>query len=180
MTSVPVLTVRTADPVLLAPFATALVAVDDSESADAALAVAAMLASTAGTHIIACHVIETARLYNNALAYGFDPGPLTEEMRSEGTAVVKRALARASLAPDTPVAIVDGDPVEAVLAAADERHANVIVVGTHGRRGLRRLVLGSVAEHIVRSSAIPVLVVPQSVGLRDARSTPELSGAIAS
>jgi nucleotide-binding universal stress UspA family protein len=174
MSSIPVLTVRSAGRIQPAPFGTALVAVDDSEPADAALAVGTMLASTAGTHIVACHVLETAHLYNNAIAYGFDPGPLAEEMRSESSAILKRALARAALAPDTPVAMVDGDAVEAVLAAADERHVDVIVVGTHGRRGLRRLILGSVAEHIVRSSPIPVLVVPQSAGLRDELSAPQV------
>jgi nucleotide-binding universal stress UspA family protein len=46
-----------------------------------------------------------------------------------------------------------------VLEAAAQNHATAIVVGSHGRRGLRRFFLGSVAESIVRRSDIPVLVV---------------------
>jgi nucleotide-binding universal stress UspA family protein len=157
---IPVLTVRTVDRVGSAPFATALVAVDDSEPADAAVAVAAKLARTAGTQIIAAHAIDTAPIYENALNYGFDPEQIAGDMRSEGTAIVQRSLQRAALAPDTSVAIVEGHPADALIKEADARHATVLITGSHGRRGLRRFFLGSVAESIVRNSDIPVLVVP--------------------
>jgi nucleotide-binding universal stress UspA family protein len=160
LSRVPVLTVRTVDRVAAAPLAVALVALDDSEPADAAAAVAARLARTAGTKIVAAHAVDTTRLYENAVAYGFDPEQLAGEMREEAATIVRNALARAALPPDTPVAIVDGQPVDALIAAAEERQATVIVIGTHGRRGLRRFVLGSVAESILRASDIPVLVVP--------------------
>jgi nucleotide-binding universal stress UspA family protein len=157
---IPVLTVRTVDRVASAPFATALVAVDDSETADAAVAVAALLARTAGTRIIAAHALDTDGLYENSRAYGFDPAQLARDMRADGTAIVQRSLRRAALSPDTSVAIVEGDPATALIREAYARRATAIVTGSHGRRGLRRLFLGSVAESIVRNSDIPVLVVP--------------------
>jgi len=163
LSRVPVLTVRTVDRVASSPFATAVVAVDDSETADAAVTVAAMLARTAGTQIIACHAIDTATLYENAMAYGFDPEQLAGDMRQEGAAIVQRSLQRASLPADTPVAIVEGNAADAVIKEADARRATAIVAGSHGRRGLRRFFLGSVAESIVRNSDIPVLVVPARV-----------------
>jgi nucleotide-binding universal stress UspA family protein len=52
-----------------------------------------------------------------------------------------------------------GFPDDEVLAAAEVRGTSLIVVGTHGRRGVRRLLLGSVAENIVRRAKVPVLVV---------------------
>ncbi|MGA2394480.1 MAG: universal stress protein [Candidatus Lustribacter sp.] len=52
-----------------------------------------------------------------------------------------------------------GDPAEALIAAAEQQEADLIVVGSHGRHGLERLVLGSVAEGIVQRSPLPVLVV---------------------
>jgi len=52
-----------------------------------------------------------------------------------------------------------GEPAHAILSAAADLDADLIVVGTHGRRGLRRLVLGSVAESVVRQAACPVIVV---------------------
>lgn len=52
-----------------------------------------------------------------------------------------------------------GSPWEEILAAAKELGADLIVMGTHGRRGLPRALLGSVAERVVRTAAIPVLTV---------------------
>jgi len=55
--------------------------------------------------------------------------------------------------------VVAGDPKEALLARAQQSEADLIVLGSHGRRGLERFFIGSVAEHVVRQSPIPVLVV---------------------
>jgi nucleotide-binding universal stress UspA family protein len=52
-----------------------------------------------------------------------------------------------------------GHPVESILRAIDECEATLVVVGTHGRTGAARLALGSVAEHVLRRSPVPVLVV---------------------
>ncbi len=56
-----------------------------------------------------------------------------------------------------------GFPDDEVLGAADARSTSLIVLGTHGRRGFRRLLLGSVAESILRRSTVPVLVVRDPV-----------------
>jgi nucleotide-binding universal stress UspA family protein len=55
--------------------------------------------------------------------------------------------------------VIGGDPKEALIVAAQQQAADLIVVGSHGRHGLERLFLGSVAEAIVRKSPLPVLVV---------------------
>jgi len=51
------------------------------------------------------------------------------------------------------------DPREAILAAAEDLSADLVIMGTHGRRGIARALIGSVAEAIVRASTIPVLTV---------------------
>ncbi len=56
----------------------------------------------------------------------------------------------------------DGHPVDVILEAVEADSASRIIVGTHGRRGLRRLFLGSVAERVVRASPVPVLVVRET------------------
>jgi nucleotide-binding universal stress UspA family protein len=56
--------------------------------------------------------------------------------------------------------LVAGAPVEAVLEVAKDVGAEYIVIGTHGRTGVARFVIGSVAERLVRLSTVPVLVVP--------------------
>jgi nucleotide-binding universal stress UspA family protein len=55
--------------------------------------------------------------------------------------------------------LVEGDPVTAILRAAEEVGCDLIVMGTHGRTGLGRLLLGSVAEQVVRRASCPVLTV---------------------
>jgi nucleotide-binding universal stress UspA family protein len=55
--------------------------------------------------------------------------------------------------------IEEGEAAEAICREAAERHADVIVVGSHGRTGVRRLFLGSVSERVVRHAPCPVLVV---------------------
>jgi nucleotide-binding universal stress UspA family protein len=157
---VPVLTTRAAMPVDAAPFARLLLALDDSDAADAAAAVAVKLAHALGAHIIATHVADTTRLYDNAASYGFNPLPMQQDIERESAAVVAHALAKASISTaSVDVALVDGNPAAALLAAAVERKATAIVMGSHGRRGIRRFFLGSVAEAVIRESTLPVLVV---------------------
>jgi universal stress protein A len=60
--------------------------------------------------------------------------------------------------------LVEGDPARAVLRAAKETHCDLIVMGTHGRTGLNRLLRGSVAEEVVRKAPCPVWVVKDPAG----------------
>ena len=124
-----------------------------SEPAEAAAAVAAQLARASGTQIIAFHAIEPSETPDDAVA------------------MVNGALARAGLPESTPVVIVAGEPIATLIATAKDRGAGLIVTGTHGRGGLRRLALGSVAESILRTSEVPVLVVPTSGSSSSARSS---------
>lgn len=157
---VPVIVVRAEDRVAALPFAEVVVAVDDSDPGEAAVATAARLATSLGAHLVLCHAIDLKLLYERAATYGFDPVQLGADLVTEGTTIVRGALSRAHLPADTPVEVTDGEATEVVLAAARAHHASLIVAGTHGRRGLRRLVLGSVAERIVRASDVPVMIVP--------------------
>lgn len=58
--------------------------------------------------------------------------------------------------------IVPGLPAEQVVHCAHKENADVIVMGTHGRSGLKRLMIGSVADKVIRSAPCPVLVVNQN------------------
>ena len=60
-------------------------------------------------------------------------------------------------APAVDSLVVEGDPRERILSAARELDADMIAMGTHARRGLSRVFMGSVAEAVVRTSEIPVL-----------------------
>jgi nucleotide-binding universal stress UspA family protein len=133
---VPVLAVRAVLRLEGTPlFRSVLVAVDDSEPSDAAVALAAKLARALGSEVTLCNVADT-------------PDP----------AVVERAAIHAGLVPPPRTVVVEGEPAEAILAEAAPRGADLIVMGSHGRGGLQRLALGSVAEQVVRRSPVPVLV----------------------
>ncbi len=69
--------------------------------------------------------------------------------------------------------ILSGDAASAIVRHAREEGCDVIVIGTHGRSGLRRLVLGSVAERVVRLAECPVLVVGERSGAEHRASGPE-------
>ena len=67
--------------------------------------------------------------------------------------------------PPASVALKKGDARTAILAAAKELPADLIVIGTHGRRGVSRLMLGSVAESVARTAPCPVLFVRSGLAI---------------
>jgi nucleotide-binding universal stress UspA family protein len=82
---------------------------------------------------------------------------LLDQLRSNATYRLAREAERY---PTATTLIVEGAPQTAIVEAAVELHADLIVMGTQGRSGLPRILLGSVAEYVVRHSAVPVLTVP--------------------
>jgi nucleotide-binding universal stress UspA family protein len=55
--------------------------------------------------------------------------------------------------------LLEGDPAEEIVAEARRRQADLVVMGTHGRSGLSRLLMGSVAEHVARKASCPVVLI---------------------
>ena len=68
-----------------------------------------------------------------------------------------RAKVLSALGADAKIAILHGDPAPRILSMARRRHADMIVVGTHGRKGFERVLLGSTAEAVIQGSPVPVL-----------------------
>lgn len=60
--------------------------------------------------------------------------------------------------------IWEGDPAESIIEAAVAEDVDLVVVGSHGRRGVERLVMGSVSEQVVRTSPVPVIVARRAIG----------------
>jgi nucleotide-binding universal stress UspA family protein len=97
-----------------------------------------------------------------------------DDEQEQARRVVHKALASANArGVSAEGRVIGGNPGEALITAAQQRSADLIVVGSHGRHGLQRLFLGSVAEHVVRHAPIPVLVVRtrESVPLASAPTT---------
>ena len=132
-----------------------LVPVDFEEGSRRALAFAKELARGLGDELALVHVY-TLPVY---IYPGLGPSP-TPFFHPEISDAARAALDQ--LAKDAGVqrAILrDGDAADQILATAAELGARMIVMGTHGRRGFAHLLLGSVAERIVRQSPIPVVTV---------------------
>jgi nucleotide-binding universal stress UspA family protein len=129
-----------------------LVASDFSESAERALGAALALAG-------ADAVIEVLHAFHPPAYYGLPaPAEIVSQMRERA---IHRAgaLLREHAHRGLRVEIVDGAPVEEVLAALERHEHELLVVGSHGHRGVRRLILGSVAGALTRRSPCSVLVV---------------------
>jgi len=138
-----------------------LVAIDDSDPSDAAAGFATALAPSGGSTLIFSTIVDTRAAFDTASNYGGNVQPILDEWQFDAKLLLARAAGRAR---DACVAsaqelIAMGEPIEEILRMASSQHADLIVMGTHGRRGLRRMVMGSVAEGVVRKSLIPVAVV---------------------
>lgn len=142
-----------------------LVAVDGSDTAQLALDHAVKLARDQRARLRIVHAIESIHdLVGMSGGYPFDASPLIESLREEGQKVLDGALAKAE-GVEADVALIEA-PAEslertAALLVREARRweADLIVVGTHGRRGLDRVILGSVAESLIRIAPLPVLLV---------------------
>lgn len=86
---------------------------------------------------------------------------IIEAMHQEGQRVLERtaAVIRESGVEEVETVLKTGTPAKAILDFVDEAKIDLIVMGTHGRRGLDRVLLGSVTEEVVRLSRVPVMTV---------------------
>ncbi len=124
---------------------------------DAAIRLARELAKRDNAEIVLMHVVPM-------LATGDAPMPVEYYKRQEAEArKTLEKLARRFVRLETEVQVVCGDPAEAILHAARESGVAATVMATHGRRGLKHLILGSVAERVVREAHCPVVTVPPPV-----------------
>jgi nucleotide-binding universal stress UspA family protein len=139
-----------------------LVPVDGSSPSDQALVMARRMAQETGGELRIVHVLD-----HTAYLTGYDPvgiasGALYEAVRRSGTEILEQAEAAArqhGAAVDAVLVDRPGTRLgEAVAEAALQWAADLVVVGTHGRGGPSRLLLGSGAEQIIRLSPVPVLV----------------------
>jgi nucleotide-binding universal stress UspA family protein len=139
-----------------------LVPVDGSEPSMRGLREAIKLAKSQGSQLQLVHVVnelvltatETPPVYMDKVVAA---------LRAEGKAILRKAedvVREDGLEPQSVLLeSIGGRAADLIVEQARQWTADVIVIGTHGRRGLRRLALGSDAELVVRSSPVPVLLV---------------------
>jgi nucleotide-binding universal stress UspA family protein len=134
---------------------TILVPTDFSPSSDAALRLATALARDSQARIVIVHVAEPRPAYTVAGVYA--SLPTGNEFQEENEQLAKTAP------PDPAISVsrrfIVGSPAEEIVRCANDLQADMIVMGTHGRTGVVRILLGSVAEAILRHATCPVLTV---------------------
>jgi len=139
-------------------FQRVLVATDFSSGSESALRVATRLAKLADAELVIAHAWEVPTALGTELPA---PSDTVTELRNDALQGIDAARRQAEALGASRVStmILEGEPSNAVVGAAADGLFDLVVVGTHGRTGLTRVLLGSIAEKIVRRSSCSVLVV---------------------
>ncbi|ARS89262.1 universal stress protein [Natrarchaeobaculum aegyptiacum] len=131
-----------------------LVPTDGSDPATRATEQAAAIADRfdATLHVLYCVDID------DRTPLDISSSQSVESMREYGRELTAEVAAAAPEGLEVVTVVEDGDPREVILEYADEQDVDVVVMGTHGRTGIDRLLLGSVTEHVTRNAECSVLV----------------------
>jgi nucleotide-binding universal stress UspA family protein len=137
-----------------------LTATDFSRHSKVALTYGAAFARAFGAELILCHVLEKPDFLSQLppVAEGYFPPNLDEIQEKHARVQCEQLLAEAGIS-QARVLLLHGNPTTEIASAAKAESVDLIIVGTHGRGAIAHLLLGSVAERIVRSSPCPVLTV---------------------
>lgn len=140
---------------------TVLVPIDGSDPAEAALAFA--IDRFPAAHLVVYHTIDPLAVVDDGGAEVFHPafwGGEVESSRAEARSMLAAARRRAEREVESVEVALDlGPPVQNILQTVEAAEADQVVMGSHGRTGLGRVVVGSVAETVVRRATVPVTVV---------------------
>jgi len=142
-----------------------MVPIDYSENSKAALAYAAELALGFGASLDIVHVWDRPTYLTDAVMVqrpGEAHKPIGELIRENAERDMAEFLGEISLPPAVPTSnrLVSGEPASALLTELKKGEHDLVVLSTHGRTGIAHLLLGSIAEKLVRLSPVPVLTVP--------------------
>ena len=138
-----------------------LIPVDGSPTSDRALQEAIAFARQQNAQLQLLHVIEEIHFVDIESSINY--AELQESMKNSGAKILAQAqtaVQQAGLTAETKLLEAGGKRVASVIVAAAKRWpADLIVIGTHGRSGFSRLFFGSIAEGVVRTAQVPVLLI---------------------
>ena len=138
------------------PYKKVLIATDNSEPSMKAAETGFQLASQLNAETAMVFVIDTAKTRGDADA-GILPQDQVAKLRIEAEKWFDSLITQGQVFERF---ILEDKPSQGVMNTAQEWGADLIVVGTKGKTGIKRLLLGSTAENVIRQSTIPILVVP--------------------
>jgi nucleotide-binding universal stress UspA family protein len=139
----------------MSAFKSILLATDFGDASARAEEVACTMATRFGARLTLMHVwVLPTSAYSESITL-----PIDRIERAAREALDRAAARLRSVVPNLETHLICGDPSRSIVEAAEERGHDLVVLGTHGRHGVPRFFLGSVAEKVVRSAAVPVLTV---------------------
>jgi nucleotide-binding universal stress UspA family protein len=146
-------------PVLMGAYDRILVPTDGSAQVESAIEHAVEVAAVHDASLHGLHVIGTDAFAGVAMETSW--GSIDQLLRDDAEEAVERIR---DLAAERGVPVrtevVEGKPSREIVGYAESTDCDLVVMGTHGRGGIDRLLLGSVAESVVRASSVPVTTVP--------------------
>ncbi len=142
-------------------FDTILVPVDENVISLRAVTTATKLAEQLAGHVILLHVIEPLPPYTSQVALQLPEGELEQAISEHGRKVLEGFSARVPDGVGHEVILWRGRQSiwREILQVATERNVDLVIIGTHGREGVARAFLGSVAERVARHAEVPVMLV---------------------
>ena len=144
------------------PYKRILCPVDCDDYSAEALKHAAALALSSGATVFVLHVVPATPPLDEGATGGLAVGEIYEPRVRTARAQVEQMLAAIPGEVKREIRIEIGRPGDTILDAQTKLDADLIVMATHGRKGLKHLVLGSVAERILREARVPVLTIRPS------------------
>jgi nucleotide-binding universal stress UspA family protein len=140
-----------------------LVPIDGSVTSERGLDEALAIAARLGSALRVIHVVDDASLVMNSAGFASNVGELLTSLAEAGEEILSAGQMRAkerNLSVETVLRnCPTGRVADVIVQEATQWPAELIVIGTHGRRGAGRLLLGSDAEQVLRSAPVPVLLV---------------------
>jgi nucleotide-binding universal stress UspA family protein len=142
-----------------------LVPIDFSATADQALAYAITLAQQLHARLTLLHVLDLTLLAMEDRTIGV-PATALETLETEAHHLLQASLERVQRAGlQGECLLVQGTPAHMIVETAGEQGVDLIIMGTHGRTGLAHVLVGSVAEHVIRQAPCPVLVTRKTMDI---------------
>lgn len=139
-----------------------LLAIDDSKFSEAAAETVIEQARPHGTEVRILHVVESPPLLVARELGGYEPAlenALQSQKQHAGTLVAKAAEMLRARGLNVTAALEMGDAKSKILDVAEEWHADLIVLGSHGRKGLNRFLMGGVSDAVARHACCSVEIV---------------------
>ncbi|MBB3262111.1 nucleotide-binding universal stress UspA family protein [Paraburkholderia bannensis] len=161
-------------------YSSILVAIDGSKTASHALDTSIRLALDSQAQLMPLYVIDLPVMVYDVP--GFDPSIMRDAYFEERRLLCVEAQAKMitagvqGIARSVEASLVAEDIAHCIVRVAAEFNADLIIMGTHGRRGVRRLVLGSVAERVLRIAQCPILLIPSRTFLRESATQAHAGG----